>query len=1500
LLITGGTLDVAANGNIAPNLELGTSTSAILTGAGDVTVGGLFTWTGGRLRGTGTLIASGGMQIEGSSTKYLERTVDNAGLATWTGGTISADGNGVFNNRTDATFDAQSNNQMSGVFNNAGTLLKSAGTGLSSFTSAFNNSGSVQVQSGTLAFSGGSDSSGSFEVGTDSTLRFFGGIHTWDANSTLSGLGTLSITNGTLEVNSNIGIGIRNLDVLSSSSTFNPILTGSGNVTVDGLFTWTGGRLQGTGELNAIGGILIEGSQDKWLERTVNNAGTATWTDGVIRTNEAGVLNNLDGAIFDAQSDDPFSGSTATINNAGTLRKSAGTGGLSSFSTQVNNTGSVQVQSGTLSFSGGGTNSGDFQVDPSGTLRLSGGTHILNDGWNVTGEGVLLITGGTLDVAANGNIAPNLELGTSTSAILTGAGDVTVGGLFTWTGGRLRGTGTLIASGGMQIEGSSTKYLERTVDNAGLATWTGGTISADGNGVFNNRTDATFDAQSNNQMSGVFNNAGTLLKSAGTGLSSFTSTFNNSGAVQVQSGTMSFSGGGYTQIAGATILDGGNLSSNSPLDIQGGEFSGFGLVSGSVVMQGRLAANSSIDEFGAIQITGDYAQFTTPNAGGPYSVDEDGSVQLNATISQSDGALEIEIGGLTAFDQLDVTGTVTLAGPLKVTLSGGYEPSVGDSFTIVNNAGSDAIIGAFAGLPEGATFTVGNTQFQISYTGGSDNNDVVLTTVNSTDPDQGGNTFAFQWDLDGDGIFGETGAGAERGDEQGESVSFSAEGIEGPATFLVGVRAVFSSGAFSAVSTTTVNVSESPADPLPDLVIRPSGISFSPSNPNPGESVTILATIENLGQIDASNIVVDVIDFETLIEQVTIPSLAAGATQEVSVTTSFAEFGTRSITVKIDPLNSIPELNEENNEASQSLLIADSIPPTTSVSRTPAANAAGWNNTDVSLTLSSVDEPSGSGVSQIIYSINGGAPVTESGDLVGLSFVDEGIYTVTFYAVDAALNAEAERSLQVRIDKTEPIPTYSGPFVVDEGSSVLPDGSASSDPLSGVQSLAWAIDGGEFVAGNSPIFSNLDGPGTHDVLLRVTDLAGNQATITSQVVVNNVAPTAIISSAGTFTYGQNATVGFSNPTDPSPDDTAAGFRYSFGLSTGELASNYLAADVSSSWSAQLAVGTYTVYGRIFDKDDAYSEYETTVTVEQATLTVSVNDITKPYDGAVVTDFSVTYLGFASGDDVSVLDGSLTFSGSAVGAIDVGGYTIEAAGLTSDNYVVNYASGLLTIEKADANIVVNGKTVTYDGTEHGATGSVTGVNDVTARWTRTGRHFINAPGGTATWTFTDETGNYNDASGSVLINILKAAQTIDWATPDPILQGTPLSETQLNASVSVVGPALAGELQYAPDFGAVLGIGVNELTVTAAETTNYLQATASVFLTVEDPNIAPTIELPSSSITAVRGVEFTLDGSFTDPDEDSWTGTVNYGDGSGDQPLPYSTARVFNWPMLITR
>jgi len=81
----------------------------------------------------------------------------------------------------------------------------------------------------------------------------------------------------------------------------------------------------------------------------------------------------------------------------------------------------------------------------------------------------------------------------------------------------------------------------------------------------------------------------------------------------------------------------------------------------------------------------------------------------------------------TGYDQLNVNGTVQLGNAaLNVVL--GFDPAVGSAFTIINNDGSDAVVGTFSGLPDGAILALNGKPFQIRYVGGS-GNDVVLTRI---------------------------------------------------------------------------------------------------------------------------------------------------------------------------------------------------------------------------------------------------------------------------------------------------------------------------------------------------------------------------------------------------------------------------------------------------------------------------------------------------------------------------------------------------------------------------------------------------------------------------------------------------------------------------------------------------------------------------------------------------------------------------------------------------
>ncbi len=107
------------------------------------------------------------------------------------------------------------------------------------------------------------------------------------------------------------------------------------------------------------------------------------------------------------------------------------------------------------------------------------------------------------------------------------------------------------------------------------------------------------------------------------------------------------------------------------------------------------------------------------------------------SVSFADGAaLAIRIDGTevdTEYSQLNVAGAVDLTGAV-LEISGSHLPAAGDAFTIVNNAGSDPVIGTFAGLPEGAVlsdFLGSGLVATITYVGG-DGNDVVLENIGGT------------------------------------------------------------------------------------------------------------------------------------------------------------------------------------------------------------------------------------------------------------------------------------------------------------------------------------------------------------------------------------------------------------------------------------------------------------------------------------------------------------------------------------------------------------------------------------------------------------------------------------------------------------------------------------------------------------------------------------------------------------------------------------------------
>jgi TolB protein len=96
----------------------------------------------------------------------------------------------------------------------------------------------------------------------------------------------------------------------------------------------------------------------------------------------------------------------------------------------------------------------------------------------------------------------------------------------------------------------------------------------------------------------------------------------------------------------------------------------------------------------------------------------------------------------------------------------------------------------------------------------------------------------------------------------------------------------------------------------------------------------------------------------------------------------------------------------------------DTTPPITTSTLSSQPNAAGWNNSNVTVTLNATDDDSG--VKQISFSINGGAHQTYN-PKNKITVSSEGVSTISYFATDNAGNQESPaKTFTVKLDKSAP------------------------------------------------------------------------------------------------------------------------------------------------------------------------------------------------------------------------------------------------------------------------------------------------------------------------------------------------------------------------------------------------------------------------------------------------------------------------------------------------
>lgn len=648
---------------------------------------------GGTAKGGHTLKFLGDAPGGGTGvTLYEQSRFINEG--TLGGGTVW--GFGTYNANTQSIF--INTGTLSGAFlasgvrfNNDGIVTLASGTFDASFNGAHTGSFSAAAAT-TLLFgafgSSGHDFSSASAISSDGTVHFTGRgrvAGSYRAADTVIGgdvvfTGSVSFLDrvtaqqfGYASFQTTRGVSIGEL-LLSGGSAFfdtgapssaNTVTLTSGGLranpalTIAGLFTWNSGSVVGT--VHANGGIEIGGDLRNFYGGTLHNAGTANWNVGNFH-NWVGVFDNQIGGTLDLKGD--FSvllgGAGARFDNAGLFVKSAGTG-IATLPVAFNNSGKVDVQSGTLRLSGGGSHNGSFSAAAGARIELSGGQTIAGA---VATSGRVNVTGGSFSVLAGGsylNASGNSISGTDFSK---------------HPAGQFTNAGSATFSGTAGIQGS--------FDNQPGAYF--GTSVLVNAGTISNAAGATLSSNGGGTNTGVLDNAGGLY------IYGNTSSFSNAGGIR-NAGTLHIEGlantGTITNLAAAEMTAEGNVSNAGRIDNAGG-FSNQGSFSnaaaGSIVNTGSWSNN-----LGRFDNEGSFANGGLILNGGEFFVLAAGRVTGAGLYRQSGGTTRVngtlEAGGGIFVDGGLLTGTGTVIGNVQVGPQGEWRPGNSPgTMTVVGNA----------------------------------------------------------------------------------------------------------------------------------------------------------------------------------------------------------------------------------------------------------------------------------------------------------------------------------------------------------------------------------------------------------------------------------------------------------------------------------------------------------------------------------------------------------------------------------------------------------------------------------------------------------------------------------------------------------------------------------------------------------------------------------------------------------------------------------------------
>ncbi|WP_221029599.1 autotransporter-associated beta strand repeat-containing protein [Actomonas aquatica] len=718
-----GTLTLTAANTYAGSTHIQGGTLSIASQS-NLSTGGIFIQTGGRLTSSGSLPFDRRVSVTGAGSSlytsgYLEfgtvETTGSGSLYLYDGATAEAASTVAFGTASDALGIAEISGTGSTLTSGAELYL-----GISGSATVDVSSGGVinaphvllAIQSGSVGIlnlhSGGTVNIGAGGVdigsGSGSALNLRGGTVNFTAADSYSNapFGVVTGTTSTLNTNAfDATIG----GVLAGGGSL--IKTGSGTLTLTGANTYTGTTTLSGGTLQIGAG----GSTGALASDVVNNAnlafnrsdalaysgvisGSGSVTQvGTGNTTLSGNNTYTGGTIVDA--------GTLTLGHANALGATTGNltlnGGTLDLGTNsptigtaifnggsftngsLNNAAAFEARTGSLDASLGGS---------SGLTKTGSGTFVFTGDQTYTGtttvsEGTLQIgDGGTTGSIASSSIVNNANLAFNRSNAVTAANNISGSGSVTQSGsGTLTLSGTNTYSGGTTVSGGTlaiSSDAKLGASSGALAVTNGATLNTGGD--FRTNRAVTIDGSGSN----LYNNGELIIGNGGTG----SLTLTDGGSASAYNLTLAFGGGtGSVNIGDGSSVTVGNATS------LGSATSNITLGNGGTLTTTTLGGTGTFDFAGGTLVAA--GEFTSGLSG----------TLTNASTVNTNGHATTLSGNLSGTGALTKSGSGTLTLSGTNTYSGGTTVS-GGTLAISSDAKLGASSGALA-VTNGATLNTG-------------------------------------------------------------------------------------------------------------------------------------------------------------------------------------------------------------------------------------------------------------------------------------------------------------------------------------------------------------------------------------------------------------------------------------------------------------------------------------------------------------------------------------------------------------------------------------------------------------------------------------------------------------------------------------------------------------------------------------------------------------------------------------------------------------------------